>query len=138
MLPPGSYTIMARTRDAISPESDPVEPVGVDVLPKNAPTVELQLTPGAGLKATLLDAEGRPVRARFSVRDSRGREQTGTSCFHDRERIREHGYRSDQLWLTPLLPGKYQVTATAPDGRRVSADVVLRAGAEELLVLKLK
>lgn len=137
-LSEGAYTFMARTRDAITPESEPHFIKAYDPRDHDYPRIELHLEPGAGLKATLLDETGTPLRASFSVRDAKGREQTGTACVHDRSHVLEHGYRFDQLWLTPLLPGPYHVTATARDGRQVSGDVVLRAGVDEELVLRLE
>jgi len=138
-LQPGTYTFLARTRDCISAESRPIEVpslgTGATAI-EEAPWVELRLAEGAGLRASLVDGDGQAVRARFRVRDDQGREHSGTSCFHDQARILEHGHRSDELWLTPLLPGKYQVVATGPDGLQATGEVVLRAGAAEVLVLK--
>lgn len=139
-LPPGLYTFMARTRDGVTRESVPVEvPGALDRLLHNDkwPTIDLELLPGAGLTAKLLDSVGRPVHAVFAVHDAQGRVQSGTTCFHDRARLIENGSCSDQVRLSPLLPGSYEVTATTAQGRRVTAKVVLQSGIHMVLVLKL-
>lgn len=129
-LSPGHYTLTARTRDAITREGPMVEALSIELLEQHAPIIELALQPGAFLRASLTDAAGDPIHARFEVRDEHGREQTGTTCFHDEARLLEHGFRSSELWLGPLLPGPYTVTATGADGRRVAKEVVLHAGFE--------
>ena len=97
---------------------------------------ELQLEPGSLLTVRAVDGSGRPVSSALRVRDSAGRDVT-----HTASQERSAGNFADPLstnrrTVGPLPPGRYQVTATRPDGRRVERDVRLSAGTDRELKLR--
>src|SRR5690606_16887878 len=109
----GRYTGSARKDGRVTPEAVPVS-----VRLAETTTVQAVLAEGTMLRLELLDDEGEPLNARYSVRDEEGREYQG---LHSMEDLQEMLGKVEIAWNTPqvgpLPPGEYTVFASTEDGR---------------------
>lgn len=132
-LGPGDYTVSARLRSHVSPESRPVR-----VDSGGSTATELRLEAGTILLINLVDGAGEPTRAHITVRDSEGREQTGLMSMSDIMERFDQRFSSKEQRVGPVPSGRYTVTATHEDGRTRSKPVTVRGRAERKVRIKLR
>lgn len=133
-LSPGRYTVSARKAGRASADSGSVE-----VRAEGTASVQVVLQEGTLLKLELLDDEGEPLRARYSVRDADGREYQGMFAMEDlMQLLGKVELASNQPQVGPLAPGEYTVEARAADGRSAQRPVSLRGQRERVLRLRLR
>ena len=130
----GRYTVSARKSGRATPETVPVS-----VRLAETTTVRIVLAEGTMLRLELLDDDGQPLSAHYSVRDGEGREYQGMRSMED---LQEMLGKVELAWNTPqvgpLPPGEYTVQAFTEDGREASRPVSLRGQRERSLRLRLR
>jgi protocatechuate 3,4-dioxygenase beta subunit len=129
----GEYLVSARGKNLASVESAPVR------VPKaGSASVELVLAPGTKLVIEVIDDDGKPLQARISVTDSRGRAMQGMLGFAEMASGFSDGFDSSKQTVGPLPPGSYTVTAEASEGKKTSKPVTLDGQPERKLKLRLR
>lgn len=133
-LAEGRYTVSARKGGRVSQET-----AAVTVRRDGESTVQVVLEEGTLLKLELLDEEGLPLRADYSVRDADGREYQGLFAMEDlMEVLGKVDLAFNQPQVGPLPPGEYRVEARSADGRSAERPVSLRGQSERILRLRLR
>ncbi len=133
-LRPGSYTVQARLGLATSAKSEPIR-----VEAGRESEQDLVLDPGTLLFVKTTDAEGQPLAATLRVTDGDGHEVQGMfSLTEIMQALQGGGMGSIVQQVGPLLPGRYRVEASVPDGRSASKSVQVRGQAEQRVTLRLK
>ena len=132
-LLPGRYTVLARTQDGSSEESEALfVSAGEDT------ATEIVLVPGTLLLVKLRTETGQVRPARVLVCDRKGRRVNGLVGMETFLREIESGFSDSEQTVGPLAPGTYRVTATLEDGRRVEERVELSGEPFERLVLQVE
>jgi len=132
-LVPGRYTIFARTGDASTLESAPLEvSAGVHT------QTEIVLTRGTLLSVRLEGTEGTALPARVLVLDELGRRVNGLVGMETFLREIESGFSDLEQRVGPLAPGTYQISAKLEDGRRVERTIELSGAPTERVVLRVE
>jgi protocatechuate 3,4-dioxygenase beta subunit len=129
----GSYTVSARSKSLVSPES-----AAVPVRDGKAADVDLVVAPGTTLVISIEDKDGTALRASFSVKDERGREMAQMMDASGVEGVLVSGFSSTENRVGPLPAGEYKVSATSYDGRSASRTVKLRGQDERSVKLRLE
>ncbi len=129
----GSYTLSARSKTLVSPES-----AAVLVRDGKSVDVELAVAPGTTLVVSIEDKDGTALRASFSVKDDRGREMAQMMDASGIEGVMLGGISSTENKVGPLAAGEYKVSATSFDGRSASKTVKLRGQDERSVKLRLE
>jgi uncharacterized GH25 family protein len=132
-LAPGEYTVFARSGQLVSENSQPVE-----VRSGSASNVELRLEEGCVVLVKVEDSSGVEVRARISILDAEGREQTGALSMAEIMEQFGSGFSSKEQRVGPLPLGRYTVRALADDGREVSRPASLLRPGERSVRLRFK
>jgi hypothetical protein len=131
-LIPGRYTIFARTDEASTPESEPLE-----VTAGAHTQTELALTRGTMLSVQL-ETGGLPLPSRVLVLDEHGRRVNGLVGMETFLHEIESGFSELEQRVGPLVPGTYHVSATLEDGRHVEEEVELSGTPSERIVLSVE
>jgi len=130
----GRYTVGARS-EKLASRTD----VSVILREAEPATVELQLEAGTILLVSVSGKDGAAIEASFSVVDEHGRQVNGMYSMGDLMRLlTQGGFDAKQQRVGPLPPGKYKVTAIAPDGSKTTKPVTLSGQAERKVKLELE
>jgi len=129
----GRYTVLARTQDGSSEESE-----ALFVSPGEDTATEIVLVPGTLLFVQLRTETGQARPARVLVCDREGRRVNGLVGMETFLREIESGFSDSEQTVGPLAPGTYHVTATLEDGRRVEETAELSGEPLERLVLQVE
>ncbi len=132
-VPAGDVTVSARTLNYATPTSAPLRvPVDGDA------HVELVAVEGTVLRILLEDEDGQVVRAAIRVEDEDGRDHAGLTSDAELERVVTEGFSTTERRVGPLAPGRYTVSAQAPDGRDARKSVTLRGQDDRKVRLRLR
>ncbi len=129
-LLPGRYTVLARTTDGSTEESE-----ALLVSAGSETTTEIVLVPGTLLSVQLRSREGAAQPARVLVLDEQGRRVNGLVGMETFLREIESGVTNHEQTVGPLAPGLYRVSATLEDGRKVEEAVRLSGAPLERVIL---
>jgi protocatechuate 3,4-dioxygenase beta subunit len=132
-VPPGRFTVSARGQ-GFAASDGPV----VDVSKGETSEIEVHVDPATMLNVTVEDEKGDSMRASIQVLDERGHEVAGMYSQSGMESLMMEGLDSKKTRVGPLAPGKYEVRATAKDGRSSSKPVTLAGKEERNLRLKIR
>src|SRR5262249_49442027 len=124
-IAPGRVTASARSTRYASSES-----AEVDVRSGETANVELTVTDGTFLRASLLEND-QPVRARLRVLDEAGHRVDDLYTREDLLGILSDGFSSRERRIGPLAPGRYSLSATSLDGKDAKTAVRVEAGQGE-------
>jgi hypothetical protein len=130
-MPPGSYVFFASAPRLAAAPSGPHAVVAGETT-----DVVIELKPAATLLVEVVGRDGEPVDARLVVRmDDRAfpGDPASRSPLLGTEPLNLRAHR-----VGPLPPGRYDVSATAADGRSASSTVSVNAGEERELSLRLR
>jgi hypothetical protein len=130
-LPAGAYVLFASAPGLAAAPSGPHA-----VVAGKATDVVLELQPAAGLLVEVVGRDGEPIAARLVVRANERTfpaDPPPRSAFRRTEPLSLGAHR-----VGPLPAGRYEVTATAADGRTASLTVGVAAGEERDLRLRLR
>lgn len=130
-LSPGAYTFSARTKTLAARDG-----AAVTVREGETATCDLALEPGTMLRLTITDKDDKPVRATVSITDDRGHEVSGMIAMDAMMEVMSKGVSSTERTFGPLAPGKYVVSATTTDGKKVKKPVTLSGQDERKLRLR--
>ncbi len=131
-LAPGAYTFCAVAGVDVSAESAPVH---VDA--GDAPTLRLELAPGAILWVRVRDGGLAVVESAVSVTDELGCEVGARIPAASAVELEAAGaFGPERYRFGPLAPGRYRVVAESADGRRDERLATLEPG-ERTLTLRL-
>lgn len=129
----GTYTVMARKGERVSPSSAPVR-----VREGSRDTAEARLEEGTVLLVKVVDRSGTEFRARVSVVDDAGAEMCGMLTVEEVMQQFGKGFSSTEQRVGPLPPGRYRVTATLDDGRTADKGVTLAGQTERRVMLRVR
>jgi len=109
---PGMVTVTARSESSCSQESTPTL-----VRAGEAAEVSLVLDSATHLSISVVDRDGRALRARVRILDALGRDVGAMRKTSDLEATFADGLVTSTQSFGPLAPGSYEVIATDTEGR---------------------
>jgi hypothetical protein len=104
----------------------------------DASEIEVHVDAATMLNVTVEDEKGDSMRATIQVLDERGHEVAAMYSQSGMESLLMEGIDSKKTRVGPLAPGKYEVRATAKDGRTSSKPVTLSGKEERSLRIKIR
>ncbi|MBK7875823.1 MAG: carboxypeptidase regulatory-like domain-containing protein [Planctomycetes bacterium] len=130
-LAAGTYTLSARTKTLAAKDG-----AAVALREGESATCDLVVETGTILRVTITDKDDKPVRATLSIQDERGNEVSGMIAMDAMMDLMSKGISSTERTFGPLAPGKYVVSATTTDGKKVKKPVTLSGQDERKLRLR--
>ncbi len=132
-LGPGTYRIFAKKGTEVSQPSAPTR-----LVEGGEAEAVATLDAGTMLLVTVIDKSGAEVRARISVLDGDGNEMSGLLSLSEIMARLSGGFSAKVQRVGPLPAGKYRVSATLDDGRKVHKNLNLGGRAERKVKLRVK
>jgi Carboxypeptidase regulatory-like domain len=128
-LPPGALRIGARTDGLVTAGTPRIE-----LRAGETSRIALELRDGTRLRVLVQEEDGCPVGASLRVADERGQTVGSAQPLPNGDRGTVETPESG-LWIGPIPPGRYTITATNHDGASASREIFV-AGDEQVVTLR--